>query len=295
MQKYSVHGIDVGNATCVTSTGILFDSKITNIEPLNKCEILKIDNSIFYLGEGNYDTTYRKVDKQNYINFLYGSLALSTNTVYNYIVLGLPLGQYKEDKAALTNLVLANREKTVFINGIEKPLVIEDVEVYPEGVTTLDDEWEGIVIDIGGRTTDCAMVVNYKDCRKILNPISIPSGTINFQTDLIKRLNTEYGLDLKTNDAERIIKGGLILDGKKEETTIIDEMKKDYIYNLKSNLQVEYSLRTNLISLTGGGAKTFYSELRGELGESITLQENSIYANANAFGDLGESIWQVNQ
>ena len=31
--------------------------------------------------------------------------------------------------------------------AIQKPLVIKDIEIYPEGVVTLDDEWEGIVVE----------------------------------------------------------------------------------------------------------------------------------------------------
>lgn len=293
MQNYSIHGIDIGNATCSTSSKVLFDSKITDIEPLNKSNKLIIDNKVMWIGEGNYDTTYRKIDKKNYMNFLYGALALSTDTVYNYIVLGLPLEQYKEDKAALINLVLENREKTVTINGLEKPLVIEDVEVYPEGVVTLDDEWEGIVVDIGGRTTDCAMVLNNQNRRKIINPISLPLGTINFQTDLIKKINNKYSLDLQPRDAERILNNGLLIDGEIIKDNLVDDMYKEFTDNLVSRLQVEYSLRTNYISLTGGGATLFYSELKNRLGEkAITLQNNSLFANSQAFGELGESIWQ---
>ncbi|MDU5720753.1 MAG: ParM/StbA family protein [Clostridium perfringens] len=293
MQNYSILGIDIGNATCSTSNNVLFESKITETEPLNKASKLIIDNKELWLGEGNYDTTYRKVDKKNYINFLYGALALSTDTVYNYIVLGLPLSQYKEDKAALTNLVLNNNEKSVIINGIQKPLVIKDVEIYPEGVVTLDDEWEGIVVDIGGRTTDCAMVINERNRRKIINPISLPLGTINFQTDLIKKINNKYSLDLQVNDAERILKNGLILDGEIIKDDSIEDMYNLFVDKLINQLQVEYSLRTNFISLTGGGANLFYNSIRKQIGEnSVSLQENSIYANSQAFGELGESIWQ---
>ena len=53
-------------------------------------------------------------------------------------------------------MVLANRNKTIRINDVEKQIIIEDVEVFPEGVVTLPDDYEGICIDIGGRTTDCA-------------------------------------------------------------------------------------------------------------------------------------------
>lgn len=292
MQSYSILGIDVGNSTCESNVGVIFDSKITDVEPLSKADNLIIDRKTHWLGEGNYDTTYRKVDKENYINFLYGALALSTDTVNNYIVLGLPLSQFKEDKEALTNLILSNNNKTVIINGIEKPIIIEDVEVFPEGVVTLEDDYEGIVIDIGGRTTDCALVINERGRRRILNPISLPSGTINLYKDFVNKINNKFSLDLILNDAERILKNGLILDGKATNIDFALEVYKVYVDTLINQLQVEYSLRTNRISLTGGGATLLYKEIKDRLGDGITPQENPIFANANAYYELGCSIWQ---
>lgn len=292
MKDYTILGIDIGNSTCESSTGVIFNSKITDVEPLSKADTLLIDKKNYWLGEGNYDTTYRKVDKENYINFLFGTLALSTDTVNNYIVLGLPLSQYKEDKAALINMVLANREKTVRINDVEKHLLIEDVEVFPEGVVTLPDDYEGICVDIGGRTTDCALVVNERGRRRILNPISVPAGTINLYKDFINKINNKLSLDLVMNDAERIINNGLILDGKKTNIDFALEVYKQFVYSLISQLQVEYSLRTNNISLTGGGATLLYEQIKNKLGEGVTIQDNPIFANANAYYELGCSIWQ---
>jgi len=292
MKDYTVLGIDVGNSTCETNTGVIFDSKITDVEPLSKSDTLLIDKKTFWIGEGNYDTTYKKVDKENYINFLFGALALSTDIVNNYIILGLPLSQFKEDKASLINMVLANREKTVQINGVEKPLIIKDVEVFPEGVATLDDDYEGIVIDIGGRTTDCALVINERGRRRILNPISVPTGTINLYKDFINKINNKFSLDLVLNDAERILKRGLILDGKIANIDFAIEVYKQFVDNLVSQLQVEYSLRTNYISLTGGGATLLYEQIKKKLGEGVRIQKNPIFANANAYYELGCSIWQ---
>lgn len=292
MKNYSILGIDVGNCTCKTNTGVIFSSKITDIEPLSKTDTLIIDEEVLWLGEGNYDTTYRKVGKESYINFLYGSLALSTDTVSNYIVLGLPLSQYKEDKATLINMVLANREKVVQINNVKKHLFIEDVEVFPEGVVTLGDDYEGICIDIGGRTTDCAMVVNERGRRRILNPISIPTGTINLYKDFINKINNKLSLDLVMTDAERILKNGLILDGKKTNIDFALEVYKQFVDTLISQLNVEYSLRTNYISLTGGGATLLYKQIKNKLGDGVAIQNNPIFANAKNYYELGVSIWQ---
>ncbi|MDR3593571.1 ParM/StbA family protein [Clostridium sp.] len=292
MKNYTILGTDIGNSTCETNTGVIFDSKITDVEPLSKADTLLIDKKTYWIGEGNYDTTYKKINKENYINFLFGALALSTDTVNNYIVLGLPLSQFKEDKTSLINMVLANREKTVKINDVEKQIIIEDVEVFPEGVVTLPDDYEGICIDIGGRTTDCALVVNERGRRRILNPISHPAGTINLYKDFINKINNNFSLDLTMNDAERIMENGLILDGKETNIDFAMEVYKQFVDSIISQLQVEYSLRTNRISLTGGGAILFYEQIKNRLGEGVTIQDNPIFANANAYYELGCSIWQ---
>ena len=202
----NIFGIDVGNATTVTDTGIILDSKVTHIEPLNKCDKLVLDNKVYYIGEGEYDTTYKKVDKKIYLPMLFTALALSSEYISNKIVLGLPLSQFKEDKDNLINLVMSNNNKIIELNNHERRIIIEDIEVFPEGIFTVEDDFEGIVIDIGGRTTDAAMIEIVRGRKKIIEPISIPSGTINLYESFIETINSKYGLDLKIRDAERILK-----------------------------------------------------------------------------------------
>lgn len=296
MKDYEILGIDIGNCTTKTNTGIIFNSKITDIEPLGKSDMLFIDKKTYWLGEGNYDTTYRKVDKQSYLKLLYGAIGLSEQSsnkiINNCIVLGLPLSQFKEDKMSLVSMILANREKVIRINNTEKQIIIHDVEVFPEGVVTLPDDYEGIVIDIGGRTTDCALVVNERGRRRVLNPISLPTGTINLYKDFINKINNKFSLDLGMNDAERLMLNGLYLDGKKTNINFAVEVYKQFVDSLISRLQVEYSLRTNRISLTGGGALLVYEQIRDRLGEGVTLQDRPTLANARAYYELGCSIWQ---
>lgn len=292
MKNYSILGIDVGNATTKSNTGIIFDSKITKREPLYTTDKFKLDGENYFLGEGDFDTTYRKVDKESYLNLMFAAICLSTDTVHNKIMVGLPISQYKEDKSKLINMVLNNRTKELEINGVNKEIVIEDVEVAPEGIATLEDGFQGIVIDIGGRSTDCALVETIRGRRKILNAISIASGTINVYTDFINILNNRYGLDLNISDAERILIRGLILDGKTINTDFALETFKSFVETLISRLQVEYSLRTNLISLTGGGATMLYRPIKKRLGDGVSLQQDSIFANANSYYELGCGIWQ---
>lgn len=293
-QKYanlSIHGLDVGNATCKTNTGIIFDSKITTTEPLTKTNTLTIDGITYYLGAGSFDTTYKKIDKEHYIKFMYGLLALSTSTVHNKIVLGLPLSQFSSDRNQLINMIMHNNEKIVTINGEEKPLIIDDVAIMPEGISTLPENIDSIIIDVGGLTTDVALVRYEREERRIIKPISIAIGTINLYTDLINKINSKYSLNLKIDDAERILEKGLTLDGKKENINFALEMYQEFYNDLINQLQVNYSIRTNNLSLTGGGASIIYEQLKNKFGDSVTMQDNSIFANARNFYDLGLSIF----
>lgn len=290
-EKCSIHGLDVGNSTCESNTGIIFDSKITTVEPMTPTNKLVIDGKAYWIGEGTMDTTFKKVNKENYINFMYCLLALSTSTVHNKIVLGLPLSQYSNDRSELINMVLANSEKIVNINGEEKPLIIDDVAIMPEGISTLPEGIDSIIIDVGGLTTDVALVRYEREVRKIIKPISIATGTINLYTDFINKINSKYSLDLKIDDAERILDKGLILDGKKEDINFALEMYQEFYNDLINQLQVGYSIRTNPISLTGGGATIIHDKLKASYGESVTIQKDAIFANANAFYELGLSVF----
>lgn len=291
MKNYEILGIDVGNAAVKTSEGIIFDSLITDVEPLGGADKIKIGGKTYYIGIGNYDTTYRKVDKTSYIVMLLSAIALSTDS-YIYLVLGLPLSQYKQDKSTLINMILAHSNELIELNGITKKIDILDVEVFPEGVVTLADDFEGIVIDIGGRTTDCALVTNIRNKRKINNPLSLPIGVINLYTDFIKSLNNVFGLDLKLEDAERILKNGLIVDGEKKDIDFATDVYKKFVDELVTTLQVEYSLRTNKISLTGGGATILFEYFKDRLGQGVEVQDNPVMANAISYKELGESLWQ---
>ena len=290
----NILGVDVGNATTVTNTGVIIDSKTSKIKPITSCNKLEMDNEVVYIGEGEYDTTYRKLDKDTYLQLLYTAIALSTKsrTVSNQIVLGLPLSQYNEDREALIQKILSNNDKWININDTERHIIIDDVEVFPEGVFTVDDDYQGIVIDIGGRTTDCALIEVVRGKKKILDPISIPTGTINLCDKFIDSLNMELGLDLKLRDAERILESGLILDGTKVNIDFAKRFIEEYSENLYRQLQLKYSLKTNIVTLSGGGADLVYNHLESKLGQGLIKQRDSIKANAKNFYELGVSIFE---
>lgn len=294
MEDYSILGIDIGNATtCVSGEEreLIIDSKVSLNKSLSKCDCIEINGSKYYIGEGDFNTTYRKVDKKIYIPLLIAAIALVTDEVNNNIVLGLPISQYNEDKSLLINKVMANREYWVKLNDAEKHICINDIEVFPEGIFTAQDDFEGVVVDVGGRTVDCAKLENRRGKRKITNPISLPVGTINLYNDFIKELNKTFLLDLNIDDAERILKNGLYINGELKNISKPKMAIEEFANNIINKLQIEYPLSTCAIHLTGGGASIIYESIKKSLG-NVTLQQNGIMANARAFKELGYTIWE---
>lgn len=291
-KEVSIHGLDIGNSTLVNNQDLILDAKITTSKPFKDADMIEIEGKIYYLGYGTYDTTFKKIDKENYINMLYGLLALSTNTVNNKIGLGLPLSQYNSDKEKLIDKILLNNKKTVKVNDeFEKSIVIQDVEVFPEGVSTLKDDEECIIIDLGGGTTDCGLVVNERSKRRVINPITIPKGTIKLYDAFANKLIFS-GLDVSLEDAERILnRGYLYKQGDKEKNIAFDEYN-NFVEDIVSKLQLNYNLKIYPISITGGGGGLLYNALKERLkGSNITLQHEPIKANARNFYELACSVF----
>lgn len=283
-------GIDIGNSFIKSSEGVKFESKTTKIKPFSKYDELRIDGSTIYLGTGNRDTDYRKIEKSNYINFLYGAIALSTKDIRNKVVVGLPISQYQEDKNELINMILMNHKKNIEINGRNKTLIIEDVDVAPEGVVAINNDFNGIVVDIGGRTTDTCIVTSENGRRKIERPLTQPTGVLNLNNEFITLINGKFGLDLKETDANRIIQNGLKIYGQQQDIGFAINVFKEYVENLINLLQVEYSLKTYDIALVGGGSALLYKPFKKRLANARLL-DNFFFANANGYKKVGKGVW----
>lgn len=268
-------GIDVGNYYTKTSKGINFMSKVSNVGGILANDPVTIGEEIMYLGEGEADTEYRKAYKETYLYLLQGAIQKSSRDKEHKIVVGLPLSQYKADKGYLTNRILQS--------GIAK-----DVIVQPEGVIAVPGNYTGIVVDIGGGTTDICLIAQEENRRRILQPYSIPKGILNLESEFINQINATYGLDLEPVDADRIIKGGLFVYGEQKEFSM--GIYKDFVESLVRRIQVDYSLKTNNITLVGGGACKLYRAFKNRIPQA-QLINNSFYANALAYENVGRRVW----
>lgn len=289
-----IHGIDLGNVESKHSNGNTFPSKLS-LKPniLGTEHSITFGQSTYYIGEGNYDTEYRKAQKEFlHLLFLY-AVGKNTNELSNKVVVGLPISQHKLDKEVLRQRLLQYRTNELKIDGTLKKFNIDDIAVYPEGLGAIVGEnFEGVVCDIGGRTTEaCEAYLNDQGLIHIEKPISIPQGILNLYTDFIDVLNSTYGLDLKYTEAPRIIKNSLTVDGIPKDITPAMALFKDFVDDLVGKLRMNYSISTKPVLLVGGGSVLLSKPIIKRVPNAF-LHKAPVRANADGFKRWGELIWR---
>lgn len=284
-------GVDIGNFNTKSSKGVIFESRVSKVGSLLGSNYnLMLDDEEYKLGEGNFDTEFRKINKENYFKLLFGALALSNVESDVQVVLGLPISQYKADREELIQKVKEHCYLQGSLNNRQYELYITNVDVYPEGIASVEDDFKGIVVDIGGRTTDCTLL-NVKNNKRIIeHPISIPSGTLNLYSDFINSINGKYSLDLNIDDTERLLKDGLKIKGERKDIKFEKAIFIDFIRQLISKLRVEYSLDTHDICFTGGGSLLLEGIIKTVL-PYANVKSDGLMSNVKGFKKYGECLW----
>ena len=294
-------GVDLGNCNIKTSKGVIVPSLITKADYLISTGYqIEFNNEVFIIGEGDYDTNLDKISKENLLPMLCLAVGLSTKEEFIRIVLGLPINQYRSKKDKMIEVIQENRVLNFKLNGEEKTVCIEDAAVFPEGVATyysldvdkrktlLDKDL--IVLDIGGRTTDIALLKSGKK-RSVAKSISLDVGMINIYNDLINEINSLYTLGLNIEDAENIIKNGLEVDGEKKDTTFIKNIIRNNIEKVFKELNISYPVRTSPILVTGGGGRSFFKSIKKRY-PSAQIIEDNLFSNAIGYKKVGEKLWR---
>lgn len=295
-------GVDLGNCNIKTSKGIIVPSLITKGENylISTGYQITFNNEVFIIGEGDYDTNLDKIQKENLLPMLTLALGLSTKEQVIRIVLGLPINQYRSKKDKMLEVIEDNKILNFILNGEERTIYIEDAAIFPEGVATyysLDIEKRKalvdkdlIVLDIGGRTTDIALLKAGKK-RSVAKSISLDVGMINIYNDLINEINSQYTLALNIEDAENIIKNGLEVDGERKDTGFIKNIIRNNIERVFKELNISYPVRTSPILVTGGGGRSFFKSIKKRYPSAVLVEDN-LFSNAIGYKKVGEKLWR---
>ena len=258
-------GIDIGNYQIKTSENIIFDSKVTTEKFFGTdADKLTLSNKTYYLGEGNLEIEARKFDKENFLPLLLGAICKSTDADTIDLALGLPIIQFKdkETRTELINMLQGNSYKVVY-NNIPSTKFIRSVQVFPEGISGylyLKNQGllnavgyrDAILIDVGGKTTDIALIKN----NKATLPTSVNVGTIDIYYSIAKALRERY-YDAKI-DVEKIqdyLDKGFYYKGEKQDITFAINTTKVLFKQIYDELKINYSIETEAVVVIGGGAK----------------------------------------
>ena len=295
-------GIDLGNCNLKTSKKIIVTALITrggNYLISTGYEI-NFNGELFIIGEGDYDTNLNKLSKENLLPMLCLAAGLSTKEEFIRVVLGLPINQYRSNKNKMLEIIEENKILNFKLNGLDRCICIEEASIFPEGVATyysLDIEkrkalvdQDLIILDIGGRTTDIALLKAGKK-RSVAKSTSLDVGMINIYNDMINEINSLYTLGLNIEDAEGILKNGLEVDGEKQDTSFIKNIVKNNIEKVFKELNISYPVRTSPLIVTGGGGKSFFKSLKKRY-PTAQLVEDNLFSNAIGYKRVGDKLWQ---
>jgi len=287
-------GVDVGNYSLKEFPNTNIKSLVTTEENILGSKIcMEYEEKKYYIGEGNFETELNKSSKNNFLPLLLTGIALnsSKDDVFQQIVVGLPINQYKTNKAQLVDMVLSDRVRNIKLNGEDRKIIITDFDVYPEALGayySLNISDDVIMCDIGGRTTDICYIAD----KKLKESSTTVVGTIGIYKDIADKLNSLYSLDLDIPAAERILnKGYFEIDGQQTDLSFVTEILKRNFNKINDELTMKFPARTEKIILVGGGYKLFEKAFKKRYVNSY-VADNPIYANAIGFKKVGEMLWQ---
>lgn len=289
-------GVDIGSFATKTSKMIQFNSRVSSTgNILGNDYTFELNGETYFIEEGEHDTEYRKIKRTNYIKLLFAALVLSKVDQDVELVLGLPISQFNSDKENLIQMIEDHKFLRGYVNGKRHEFFIKKVLVYPEGIGAAGNNYNGIIVDIGGRTTDVCLIRKENGKRKIHKPESLPLGTIELYGNFIGAINSRYGLDLKFEDTERILREGLKINGKTVDINFAKETFYNYMDSIIQKLKVDYSLSTNDIFFTGGGSMLLETMIYKKIPHAL-VSKDGIFGNAKAYEKFGEeSIKWKNQ
>lgn len=293
-------GVDLGNYAVKTSSEVHFLSKFIENNGFYGKEII-YDGKSIVLGEGEFQTDYKKSMKENTLPLLYSALALSNKDEQCFqVVLGLPIQQYKNNKDELVKLIDDNRAKIVEVNGNKRDIFITDVAIAPEGASAyynLSREHKAsigkkqlVIVDIGGRTTDVCL---FKE-KKIKQYKTIPGGMLNIYGDIVSTINELYSQNFDLEDGEEVLKEGLFLDGEYKDVSFIKPILKRQFDSIFKELQLNFNVDKGYVLLTGGGAPTFRKAFSNRL-KNLIISSDNVFDNVKGFKRVGEQLWLNNK
>ena len=309
----------------VVGTPITDFARTTTIkdkEDLLDALCLTYNNTKYYIGynavintrNGRFSLKQNKAkSEENKIKFL-TSLALFDSDEDFIVVTGLPVLEFKNQKADLFNMMINQGEpfEFTFYHGakqIQKSIKVSNVKVISQGEASFYDyilnddgsinkekasEVVGrvMVVDVGYKTTDIVTMENGKYVETMSDQLN--QGVNQMHNECIKLIFSKYNIKKEMKEIDNIIRDGYLFYNK-QDIDISDIVQKasipfaeDIIDNL-INISNDQLGALSTIILTGGGSSLIYDYINKQLNDNtnVVLMDNSEFSNARGYYKYG--------
>ncbi|CZR99333.1 StbA protein [Clostridioides difficile] len=291
-------GIDIGNYAVKTSSDDIFESKVTEVKNFGSdSDSVKIGNKTYYIGEGDEEINIVKYEKENFLPLLLGAICRNTDDEIVDLALGLPVKQFGGLRKDLIEKLQGKEYHVEFAKGNEttkRDITIRSVQVFPEGITgylyyakDIVDQIAGrdvVLIDIGGKTTDIALVQG----NKATDPYSINIGTINIYDAIKKSLEMDERflgkVEIKREKIQDYINKGFYLNGEKQDIKKNIDASISLFKQIYNELKLNYPINTAAVVVMGGGAKLLGEAFKKNIPGIIVMSDVDKHVFANAKG-----------
>jgi len=253
-----------------------------------------IDGKDYYVGDGQMTSEVDKTnDEMNKVCTLL-NLVQSLDDEF-YLVLGLPISQYKTQKEKLIESVMKYNSCSIVYDNYERKVKIKDVSVCPQGAAAIYtlNEINGrfIIVDPGGFTWNIALIEVVDGTPYIEKFDTLYKGMRTLYSSVINSINLRYDLKLDPRDAERILlKNELKVRGKDEDLNFLKPVLLDYLEPVTDEIRLNYPCDTTPIYLCGGGIHIIGGALSNRFSD-IHQMKDSQFANALGLYNLGCIIY----
>ncbi|MBN4074422.1 MAG: hypothetical protein COA82_01115 [Alkaliphilus sp.] len=289
-------GVDKGSAYTKTSTGFSVKSTVREIGEndliLNGSMTVELDGKKYVIGEeGNFATDLAKADHEETKILTLTAIAKSFEGEFikTNLVVGLPIGNFSRQKDKMKK-IFEDQIIKMKIRDEKKTIIIENVAVFPEAAAVfyMQNKPSCLIIDIGGLSVDNAL---FED-GSLLKHSTYNMGVMKLNTKIANELNAEYDLNLNSWTVEKIINEGLFIYGKQvsiNEERIIEA----HVLEIVEKIKLEYDIKAiENITLAGGGSFLCTSFFKKHMPQ-LEVIENSRFANADGFAEIGERMFGV--
>jgi hypothetical protein len=290
-----VKGTDIGYSNTKDNEKRIFRSAYTNSDKmLSGVEHIIIDGKDYYVGAGQMTSEVDKTnDEMNKVCTLL-NMAQSFDDEF-YLVLALPIAQYKSQKERLIEAVMNYNKCEVIYQGYKRNIHINDVSVFPQGAAALYtlDKLEGrfIILDPGGFTWNIALIEVIDGEPHIEKYDTWYKGMRTLYSSVIKTINTKFDLNLDPRDAERILmKNELRVRGQDEDLSFLIPVLLDYLEPITDEIKLNYPCDTTPIHVCGGGSYILGEALCKRFYD-LQIMKDREFANAIGLYNLGCIIY----